>query len=377
VSSHPAEKSRQEQLHGLLEKLIRASKTQGGAGNTIICGPPTHSIQRFVTDAVDAFKGQGYLCLEASCKNIQGEPFRAFAQLVEQALLQIEQRGESTPVAGVLASFGWNPGVHQASTVNDLLGRNSRSDLLEALRRVLIHVGNGQPTIIVVRHLDYADEDTLELLCDLLDHCTPTGTHRDLGGNYAGIPPLLMELPLTTTETLRIRKRLESKDGVTPFEVEGLDRDAIEQWLTSDSVVERFHALTHGDPVRMESLLHALPADMEELVTRRYCALPEEGKTIAQFLSLITRSMEGPFLREACGLTELEMARGLAALQTGGLLQMLPGERPALLDGQQWIQTQLTESQTVSIHEALANAFSSWWRMRWPVLREWRRTGFR
>jgi DNA-binding SARP family transcriptional activator len=199
--------------------------------------------------------------------------------------------------------------------------------LFEAVAQLLQSLAAGQPLVLVLEDLHWADEMSIRLLAFLGRRVQRAAvlilvTVRD---EDAAEAPILRQ---TLDELARERQALELplralSRGDTSALVRLLTRndadDALEQlvWRASEGnpfmIVEMLQAADVGAAVDRSAAL-ALPERIREVVDRRLERVSERGRRLVAVAAVIGRHFEFPLLQRATGVTEGEATEGVEEL---------------------------------------------------------------
>jgi DNA-binding SARP family transcriptional activator len=209
----------------------------------------------------------------------------------------------------------------------------ARARLYDSASRLLIELAAIHPIVIIVDDLQWADVPSLELLQFLAPQMTDArilviGIHRDV--ELSAGAPLAQALGALAREPVVRRMSLS---GLSKQEVAELFREVSDASLGS-SLVETVHDRTEGNPffvwelIRLidsegrlqtpQTLAHAIPAGVRDVVRRRVARLPERTVTVLTSAAVIGREFDFLLLERVCGLPQESALDHIeAALMTG------------------------------------------------------------
>lgn len=199
--------------------------------------------------------------------------------------------------------------------------------LFEAVAQLLQSLAAGQPLLVWLEDLHWADEMSIRLLAFLGRRVRKAAvlvlvTVRD--EDAAEAPLLRQTLDELARERQAIALPLRALSrGDTSFLVRLLARhkadDSLEQlvWRASEGnpfmVVEMLRAVDAGAAVERPAAL-ALPERIREVVDRRLERVSERGRRLVAVAAVIGRQFEFPLLHRAAGVTEGEATEGVEEL---------------------------------------------------------------
>lgn len=193
--------------------------------------------------------------------------------------------------------------------------------LLEAMFEVVV----GQPTLLVVDDVHWADASTLTML-DYVAHraaderlAVIAAARDDEPGGLRGLPIAdgrrFLQLPLGRLGRAAVREQVTLLTG----------------HATPESVVDSLYARSDGNPLYVEELLHRTdagggggdgagpPSSLTGLVASRVAGLSDHARLVADALSVIGRPTDVGLAAAVAGLAEVEAARALADAAEGGV----------------------------------------------------------
>lgn len=203
-----------------------------------------------------------------------------------------------------------------------------------AVTVLIAALNEGEPAVLMLDDLQWADGSTLRLLghlieAPLLDRLLVLGTYRD---TEAGLGH-----PLIDSAAEWARREL-----VADLALEGLDRPAVAELVAhqtggpaderADELADRLHARTEGNPLFVHEVIRNLgpaastdrleevPANVRALLLRRIGRLPLAGRRALNAASLVGRRIDLGLLARALGRNPAELADDLEPAVVAGLL---------------------------------------------------------
>jgi DNA-binding SARP family transcriptional activator len=209
----------------------------------------------------------------------------------------------------------------------------ARARLYDSASRLLVELAAVHPIVIMLDDLQWADIPSLELLQFLAPQMIDArilviGIHRDV--ELSAGTPLAHALGAFAREPVVRRMNLS---GLSKGEVGDLFREVSDASLGS-RLIETVHDRTEGNPffvwelIRLidsegrlqtpETLAHAIPAGVRDVVRRRVARLPERTVTVLTSAAVIGREFDFLLLERVCELPEESVLDDIeAALMTG------------------------------------------------------------
>ena len=272
----------------------------------------------------------------------------------QQALLQALQGGATACTAGAADLVGALLGLGGGGM--QTLSEQHRAQAMTVLGQMLLAADGGQPAVLVVEDVHWADPSTLALLARIACHppisplllvLTARSTHA-LPEGLASCAEVLDLLPLD----------VDSTAALVCQAVPDLPADAVA------TVVARAEGIPLFAETLARSMVHAplksgaLPGTLHDLLTAQLEAT--EAMPVAQAAAAIGREFDLSLLRRVVDGDEAALVRGLHALQQARLIepceasagQMRYGFRHALI--QQAAREAQTRSGRCAVHRRVA-----------------------
>jgi DNA-binding SARP family transcriptional activator len=368
VEPEPETKQLYRELLQTRPRVVRAQiPPERGASDTILVGREAEMAQ--LRRALDeAWQGRGSVAL------LQGEAGIGKSRLIEALMATALGRGGHVLLGRaheseqILPFSPWIHALRAGQVVPDTLGQLDeiwRSELarlfpelrpgdrepmagedyvrlFEAMSRVVQFLASGQPLLIVLEDLHWADEMTHRLLVFLSRRLADwpvlaVGTLRveelaeatllrrsiaQLGRQSRSLSLSLS--PLSETETRTLVGTLTRAGMAQP----ALDRLAEHVWRTSEGnpfmVVETVRALQGRELAPGEAL--PTPSGVRDLLAGRLERLSERGRRLAGVAAVIGREFDFAVLQQTADLSPAEAAEGVEELVGRRLLHVI-GER--------------------------------------------------
>jgi sigma-54 specific flagellar transcriptional regulator A len=249
-----------------------------------------------------------------------GRSFHPFAEIAHQALLWAEQGGLTEavvdPVFGDISAV-----LDHAVAEEDEAGPSLDQKLrfFDGFRRLISHIGARARILIVVRELERADPDTLELASYLADELfgdpalDPDSAH----------PGLLLLTCRDDDPTRAIRDFLDeliARPGVSHVRLQGLDLEGLRRYVQSRHVLEKLLAASEGLPQELDALIDALPRNVEELFERRLSDMEPLEREVLSALAVSGRSASARLIADVSQQPVKQVAKALNRLRDAKVL---------------------------------------------------------
>ncbi|MEM1023984.1 MAG: sigma 54-interacting transcriptional regulator [Myxococcota bacterium] len=257
---------------------------------------------------------------EARVPDAGGRSFHPFAEIAHQALLWAEQSGLTEQVVDPVYS-DISGVLDHAVTEDDDEGPSLDQKLrfFEGFRRLLDGVGKQARLLVVVRDLERADPDTLELASYLAD---------ELFGDPALDPeksqPGLLVLTCRDDEVSAavedFVEEMAPRPSVQSIRLQGLDLEGLRRYVQSRHVLEKLLAASEGLPQELDALLDALPRNVEELFERKLAELDPQEREALSALAVSGRSVSARLLAVVTGQPGKQIAKALNRLREDKIL---------------------------------------------------------
>jgi class 3 adenylate cyclase len=209
----------------------------------------------------------------------------------------------------------------------------ARQHRIFALLRRVLHRAQG-PVVLLLEDLHWLDPASREFLDQMIDALPETemlllvNFRPSFESPWGGLPhyreialgpladaeldQLLGELLGDDSSIVQLRERIRDRTRGNPFFAEELVRDLAER---NALVGERGAYRIEGGPARL-----AIPATVHSIVAARIDRLGEREKEVLEAAAVIGDRIPGPLLARVCGLSDAELAGGLARLRRAELL---------------------------------------------------------
>ncbi|HEY2064075.1 MAG TPA: AAA family ATPase [Amycolatopsis sp.] len=237
------------------------------------------------------------------------------------------QLGQLSPVAGVLRPLlpelaGQLPPTPESPSEPGA----RRHRVFRAFRELLVACG---PALLLIDDLQWADEDTLDLIRFLAADLPPQlGVVLAYRSGWAG--PVVRTAPTVHTARVALGPLDVTAVRTMAADLLGLPR-------VTDEFAGKLHECTAGIPFVAEETLRALrdagevlsdrllenlevPAALRESVTERLDALPEAAAQLTRAAAVLNFAAEPAMLGDVAGLGEESLRTALLAALAGGLL---------------------------------------------------------
>ena len=258
---------------------------------------------------------------ESRVPDAGGKSFHPFAEIAHQALLWAEQSSLTEevvdPVYGDISGVLDHAVAEEEGDEGPSLDQKLR--FFEGFRRLLTGLGRHARLLVVVRGLERADPDTLELASYLAD---------ELFGDPAldpekSQPGLLVltcrddDLPAVVEDFI---DEMVPRPSVQTVRLQGLDLEGLRRYVQSRHVLEKLLAASEGLPQELDALLDALPRNVEELFERKLAGLDPLEREALSALAVSGRSVSARLLAGVTGQPGRQVAKALNRLREEKIL---------------------------------------------------------
>lgn len=343
---------------------------EAGIGKTRLIDEAVHR----ASPAVRALRGE---CL-ALGSNL---PYLPFAEILRDLVRQVPAQTLARMVgparaelARLLPELATAVGAERTATPS----APRRGDELERLRlyeaflRVAERIAADQPTAFVLEDVQWIDRASVELLSFL--------TH---GLQHHGRATLIVSIRPEDVEgkeaVLALLADLGRDSSVVrielmPLSPEGTRRlvAAIHGGAPSDTLADRIHALSDGNPLFAEELLAApstvghdpaLPPKLRDVLAARLAQVPADVMAVLRLAAAAGRTVDDRFLVSACDLSREQVLDAVRAAVDDHILVRggdpdQPGYRFRHEMLRALVATQLLPAETRRVHAAYARALS-------------------
>lgn len=260
---------------------------------------------------------------DARVPDAGGRSFHPFAEIAHQALMWAEQTGlTEDAVDPVYADIA--PVLDHAAAEEEEAADGPSLDqklrFFEGFRRLLAAIGSRSRVLVVVRDLERADPDTLELAGYLADELFGDPT---LDPDKAQLGLLVLTCRDDDLGSRRVREFVEemgSRPSVRDLRLEGLDLEGLRQYVQSRHVLEKLLAASEGLPQELDALIDALPSNVEELFERKVADMEPLRREVLSALAVSGRPASARLLAEVVQHPVRTVAKALNALRTDKVL---------------------------------------------------------
>ncbi|MCC6874584.1 MAG: AAA family ATPase [Sandaracinaceae bacterium] len=291
-----------------LTALYRDVQRDGGERLVLLEGPGGIGKSRILAELRSRVRLQGGVVLEGRCE--PGRAFGPFADIVDRALRFLDEVGVAPTIdlSGLACRGGchrlWHlHGADSTALSADPQGATPETAAFErrlrffdAINALLTEVAAVRAPVVVLHHLEKADQGTLELLSFLLDGA----------GVVAPQGPSLRALFVGSVRTdaseAGALSELRASERATTLRVGTLDVEGIRAYLQSPEALARVLARTGGMPEAIDLLLEGDPLTPEERLVRRLGSLTAPGRALLEALAVLGRPADIDELARIAGL---------------------------------------------------------------------------
>jgi transcriptional regulator with GAF, ATPase, and Fis domain/tetratricopeptide (TPR) repeat protein len=305
-------------LAALLE--LHDELSGGGGGVAVLGGARGVGKALLLGELRRELSARGRLVLFGRAEQAATHPFAALREPAAQALAFLEARGvaeefldsHARALAVLLPSLQASPTARA----------RDKTGFLEALRAFFIEIGRFGPLTMLLSDLHYADDDTREALRFLAQHLfnpdVQSGSAEELGEAFNGV--LMVGSRTDDEDGAAFARSLTAGRRARLFEVGGLSRAQLLEYLASHPLLERLLGASRGRPEDVDELLESLPRDTDALLLQRTSALEPVARGALHALAVLGRPAPPDLLAAVVGAPAGEVAQALAQLVEGRLL---------------------------------------------------------
>lgn len=354
--------------------------------------------------------------LAGRCHERESLSYKAFDGVIDQLsreLLDLPDHivasllpADITPLARIFPVLKRVPGVHTTRMPVGSSLEKQRERAGNALRSLLIALGEWRPVVIRIEDLQWADSDSIELLLEVL---------------RAPAPPRLMLVASRRTDIAPTVGRASTDDGVpagslldealatldgqvTCHHIEVGPLSANEQTLLvaklagernlPTGIDDDYWSEADGNPLLLaelaryageepESVRQRRKTQLVDIIGRRIARLPDPARHLLAALSIAGEPTPLWLLAEATDLSDDERERASSTLRVAKLARIaLPGHEPWLSTQhdkiRETVQSSLSADEQRDLHYRLAQSLERWDAASIPSLaRHWLAAGER
>lgn len=314
--------------------LVRASV---GAGVTVIVGGEagigkSRVVEQFADDARSGgARVMGGACIEFSGRGVPFAPFveaiRSLVRSVEPARLPALLGGRRNALGRLL------PELEDRTSARDGAdgGRGEQARLFESVLTVIERSSRSNPTVLVIEDIQWADDDTRDLLAFLLRHLR--------AARVLAVLSLRTDELETGGPLLEFVAELEREDWVERLDLAPFDRARMGQFIGSRlagkapaELIDEVLARTGGNPFFAEHLLAmfasgtdspSLPPHLRDVLAARLARLDRAVLEIVRAVAAAGPQADEEMLRDALGATPRALTTHLRIAIDDGILVMV------------------------------------------------------
>ena len=303
------------------------------------------------------------IVLDARVPTAGGRSFHPYGDIAHQAILWAEQHGLTEeivePLDGALSA------VLEPSPV-DATEPGSFGDKLgffDGFRSLLTRLSTWARPVIVVRDLERADPDTLELTSYLVGELFGDPS-LDPDSARPGLLLLLARDQGSTPDAARdVIDDIAETRTTRQIHLQGLDLDGLRNYVQSPQILEKLLLASDGLPQELDAIFDTLPANVEELVLRRMSTLSTLAQDSLRALAIaeqpatartIAGVIQQPTRATAQALKELREARLLHRRINNGEFQFAFARRRDL----EVVRDTLSDQDRRQLHHGWAQALA-------------------
>jgi hypothetical protein len=319
----------------------------------LVTGPSGVGKSALVDAALGCVHDDATLVWRGRCHDRERVPYRAFDSIIDDLATELAGNPEraaaiehAAAVGRVFPAIGARLGAADAPAAEDL--RVERERALRAMVQLFDAELGTQRGAIVIDDLQWADDDSLELLALLVEKttrslaivatwtCDPTGLHPAPPAEPVGSPPRSGSQPLADAERPEPLRALLERLGTAATVIDlpamtGGELTELLAELAPDVTLERLHAAAHlasGSPYLAELIGRELAdegvADPHEAEQRRLARLTPAERGVADVAALAGGSATFEQLRALAGLPGVQLQSALRGLEDGRVVRATP-----------------------------------------------------
>ena len=207
--------------------------------------------------------------LEGRTPHAGGRSFHPYAEIAHQVMVWAEQHGLTERLIDPLYADLSPVLDHFAPDASVDTSVDQKLRFFDSFRTLLAGLAAWARPLVVVRDLERADSDTLELTSYLADELFADPA-LDPGATQPGLLVLLARHDDGTPTSARDTVAGLAGDRTTrTLELKGLDLDGLKRYVQAPHVLEKLLAASDGLPQELDAIFEALPTNVEELFERR------------------------------------------------------------------------------------------------------------
>ncbi len=339
----------------------------------LVTGPSGAGKSALIDEAVGRARGAETLIWNGRCHERERLPYRAFDLIVDDLATELTgdpRLAKEIHYAAALASVFpvlaplVDPGRGDAPVATDL--RVERERALIALTQMFEQMITGARAVIVIDDLQWADEDSLELLAVLVERIgrpltviASWTTHAAVGG-----PPAAL------LERLGAAAEVHDVPAMTTFDLEQMIAE-----LAPAVPLARVTAaalLSAGSPYLAELIGRELGetdvADPHEAEVRRIDRLSPSERAVAQITAIAGGTASFEQLKALAGLPSERLQSVLRGLEDAKLVRATPATTgdPVYVFYHQRLRDTATAAMTETARRALHERFATWFENTTP-----------
>jgi len=314
----------------------------------LLCGPSGIGKSAVADRLVERARSAGFSCIRGRCYEREQVPFVAFDRVIDELVLQLAAWPPTAreplddaiaalqpvfPAVGMLRPEG----AELFSTVVD--DPRARAHLAyDGLCQLLTTLQAQTPLLLVLDDLQWADEESVDLLEHLVEHANGRllvlALLRSDGHDPNPISRRLLERARRTDAPLLTLGPLLAQDAAALLDTMLEDSDAVDAETRA-----RLTALSDGNPfltLRLAALLNAAPPDQRDqlltatetvdaLLLRMLNALSTDARCVTAIVATAGGDIEDTLLHEVCGLSAVAFTRAMEELAAAQILTLSPG----------------------------------------------------
>lgn len=264
----------------------------------------------------DLHKRDQAILLEGRCYEQESVPFKTLDSLIDALVIYLSSQPsvvlvdlipqDTLPLIRLFPVLAQIPGTldRDKPTIKSADQNELRTRAMAALRELLVRLGKRFPVVLYIDDLQWGDEDSSNLLADLLR--PPDGPRLLLLGSYrrenANDSPALISLDEAYQRGRQPPHRLDlSVDPLTKVDAERLALDLLgADDRATKQIADRIARESGGSPFFVWELAqHVIDGsgtspgqlDLDEVIWSRVCRLPEETRRLLEVFAVAGRPM--------------------------------------------------------------------------------------
>ncbi len=261
------------------------------------------------------------LILDVATPLAGGRSFHPFAELAHQALACAEQLPAGRAV--IDAVYGDLASVLEAGPCEqpEAASLDQKLRFFDGLRRLLATLSAHHRLLAIVRDLERADSDTLELAAYLADELFGDPSFGTDGPRLGALILVAREETESPPVLKDFLTEMAERRAVKVMRLTGLDLDGLRRYVQSPHVLAKLLSASGGLPQELDALIDALPSNVEELFERKLVSFEALSQQALRALSVFGRPASARLIATVLELPPKQVAKALTDLRDARVLE--------------------------------------------------------